>query len=261
MCLLLFAHQVIADCPLLLLANRDEFYERTTAQAAYWEDHPEVLGGRDMRKKGTWLGVTRSGRFAAVTNYRQGYAQKKNAPSRGTLVSNYLSGNEKPKDYLQKLQHHAAEYEGFNLIAGDIKEVYYYSNRRAKIQKLDPGLYGLSNHLLDTPWPKVARSKKKLIELFSAPQIPSEEALFALLAERFIPEDKELPNTGVGLEWERRLSPAFIVSPEYGTRSSTLLFIQSDGRVRFIERSFKQAGVEGGTVHHVFLIAAKPRRS
>ncbi len=177
------------------------------------------------------------------------------------MVSNYLSGNEKPKDYLQKLQHHAAEYEGFNLIAGDIKEVYYYSNRRAKIQKLDPGLYGLSNHLLDTPWPKVARSKKKLIELFSAPQIPSEEALFALLAERFIPEDKELPNTGVGLEWERRLSPAFIVSPEYGTRSSTLLFIQSDGRVRFIERSFKQAGVEGGTVHHVFLIAAKPRRS
>ena len=258
MCLVLLAYKLSPDWPLLLAANRDEFYERSTAAAAFWEDHPEVLGGRDLQKHGTWLGVTRSGRFAAVTNFRQGVAQKKNAPSRGALVSNYLLGKEKPGDYLQRLQQHAAEYDGFNLIVGDIKEVYYCSNRGGKMQKLAPGLYGLSNHLLDTPWPKVERGKKQLIRLFSAPQPPSVEALFVILADRFVPEDKELPNTGIGLEWERWLSSAFTASAEYGTRSSTLLFIHSDNRVELIERSFKRAGAEGGTVEHEFLIDSTP---
>ncbi|MGH8743295.1 MAG: NRDE family protein [Burkholderiales bacterium] len=258
MCLVLLAYKLSPDWPLLLAANRDEYYERPTASAEFWEDHPEVLGGRDLQKHGTWFGVTRSCRFAAVTNFRQGMAQKKNAPSRGLLVSNYLLGKEKPNDYLQHLQQQAAEYDGFNLIAGDIKEVYYFSNRGGKIQKLVPGLYGLSNHLLDTPWPKVERGKKQLIRLFSAPQPPSAEALIAILADRFVPEDKELPNTGIGLERERQLSSAFTASADYGTRSSTLFFIHSDLRVELIERSFKRTGVEGGTVKHEFLIDSTP---
>ncbi|HVS25844.1 MAG TPA: NRDE family protein [Burkholderiales bacterium] len=258
MCLVLLAYKLSPDWPLLFVANRDEFYERSTAAAAFWEDHPEVLGGRDLQKHGTWLGVTRSGRFAAVTNFRQGFALKKNAPSRGALVSNYLLGKEKPRDYLQRLQQHAAEYDGFNLIVGDIKEVYYYSNRGGKMQKLAPGLYGLSNHLLDTPWPKVERGKKQLIRFFSAPPPLSVEALFSILADRFVPEDIELPNTGIGLEWERRLSSAFTATAEYGTRSSTLLFIHSNNRVELIERSFKRAGVEGATVDHEFLIDSTP---
>ena len=254
MCLVLVAYQLSPDWPLLIAANRDEYYERPTAAAAFWEDHPQVLGGRDLQKRGTWLGVTRRGRFAAVTNFRQGLTQKKNAPSRGVLVSNYLVGNDIPQDYLQRLQQHAAEYDGFNLIAGDISDVYYYSNRGRKMQKLAPGLYGLSNHLLDTPWPKVERAKKQLIRLFSAPQPPSVEALFAILADRFVPEDKELPNTGIGLERERRLSSAFTATADYGTRSSTLLFIRANNRVELIERSFRHAGREGGTVHHEFMV-------
>ncbi|MGH8751617.1 MAG: NRDE family protein [Burkholderiales bacterium] len=258
MCLILFAYKVHPDYPLLLLANRDEFYERSTAVAGWWEDHTEILGGRDLKKHGTWLAVSRTGRFAAVTNYRQGLVQKKDAPSRGALVSDYLLGKEKPADYLHQLQPQAGKYDGFNLIAGDSKELYHYSNRGGKMQKLAPGLYGLSNHLLDTPWPKVEHGKKQLIKLFSAPQPPSAEALFAILADRAVAEDQELPNTGVGQEWERRLSPVFIVTPEYGTRSSTLLFIHSDNRMRLVERSFKRAGVEGGTVSHEFLIKTRP---
>ena len=258
MCLVLLAYKLSPDWPLLLAANRDEFYERPTAAAAFWEDHPEILGGRDLQKHGTWLGITRTGHFAAVANFRQGVAQKKNARSRGALASNYLLGKVSPGDYLHRLQPHASEYDGFNLIIGDTKDVYYFSNRGGKMQKLAPGLYGLSNHLLDTPWPKVERSKKQLIRLFSAPQPPSVEALFAILADRFVPDDKELPNTGVGLERERLLSPAFIASAEYGTRSSTVLFIHSDNRVELIERSFKRGGAEGGTVYHEFVIDSMP---
>ncbi|HXZ97697.1 MAG TPA: NRDE family protein [Burkholderiales bacterium] len=256
MCLVLLAYRLSPDWPLLLAANRDEYYERPTAAAAFWEEHLALVGGRDLQKHGTWLGVTRAGRFAAVTNFRQGLALKKNAPSRGTLVSSFLTRKEMPQDYLQRLQQHAAQYDGFNLIAGDVDEVYYYSNRGRKVQKLAPGLYGLSNHLLDTPWPKVERGKKRLIQLFSAPQPPAVEALFAILADRFVPIDKELPNTGIGLERERQLSAAFTASADYGTRSSTLLFIHSNNRVQLIERSFKRAGIEGSTVHHEFMIDA-----
>ena len=254
MCLVLLAYRLSPDWPLLLAANRDEYYERPTAAASFWEEHPAVLGGRDLQKHGTWLGVTRAGRFAAVTNFRQGLAQKKNAPSRGTLVSGFLAGTQTPQDYLHCVQQHASQYDGFNLIAGNINEIYYCSNRGRKVEKLAPGLYGLSNHLLDTPWPKVERGKKQLVQLFSASQPASVEALFAILADHYVPADSELPNTGIGLERERQLSAAFTASADYGTRSSTLLFIHSSNRVELIERSFKRAGVEGGTVRHEFMI-------
>ena len=253
MCLVLFAHKVISRCPLLFLANRDEFYDRPTAAADFWKDTPSVFGGRDLRMGGTWLGVTRDGRFAAVTNFRKGFAQKKNAPSRGRLVSDFLQGNETAEDYLRQLVLRADDYDGFNLLIGDPGEIHYYSNHSCELKRLAPGFYGLSNHLLNTPWPKVERGKSELAALFTTGQPPDSEALFAVLAERHIPADAELPDTGVGLEWERMLSPALIISPNYGSRSSTLLFIGADQRIKFSERTFER-GVEAGTVSHEFVI-------
>lgn len=254
MCLVLFAHKVISHCPLLFLANRDEFYDRPTAAADFWKDTPLVLGGRDLRKGGAWLGVTRDGRFAAVTNYRQGLAQKRNIPSRGTLVSDYLQGKESAESYLLRLMQRASEYDGFNLLLGEAGEIYHYSNRGGVPRRLEPALYGLSNHLLNTPWPKVKRGLEKLSQLLVAGPPDDVESLFAILAERHFANDAELPDTGVGLELERRLSPAFVISSDYGTRSSTLLFMHSDGRVKFIERSFEQVGAEMGNVSHEFRI-------
>ncbi len=253
MCLVLFAHKVIPHYPLLFLANRDEFYDRPTTAASFWKDIPWVLGGRDMRMGGTWLGVTRDGRFAAVTNFRKGFAQKKNTPSRGRLVSGFLQGTEKAESYLHQLEGRANDYDGFNLLLGEVGEIYYYSNQGGAPKRLAPGFYGLSNHLLDTPWPKVERGKSKLSEIFDTGQLLDSEALFAVLAERHIPQDAELPDTGVGLEWERMLSPAFIIAPNYGTRSSTLLYAGSDRKIKLIERSFER-GVEAGTVSHEFVI-------
>jgi uncharacterized protein with NRDE domain len=253
MCLALFAHKVISRYPLLFLANRDEFYDRPTAAADFWKDTSSMLGGRDLRMGGTWLGVTRNARFAAVTNFRKGFTQKKNAPSRGRLVSDFLQGNEKAEDYLRRLEKRSDDYDGFNLLLGEAGEIYYYANHSGELKQLAPGLYGLSNHLLDTPWPKVERGKSRLAALFATAQPPDSEALFAVLAERHIAADAELPDTGVGLEWERMLSPAFIITPDYGTRSSTLLFIGSDRRIMFIERSFERS-VDAGSVSYEFVI-------
>ncbi len=253
MCLILFAHKVIPQYPLLFLANRDEFYDRPTAAAGFWTETPWLLGGRDLLMGGAWLGATRDGRFAAVTNFRKGFAQKKNMPSRGRLVSDFLQGNKNAESYLHQLEGRANDYDGFNLLLGTGSEIYYYSNQGGSSKRLAPGLYGLSNHLLDTPWPKVERGKSRLSALFDTNQLPDSEALFAILAERHIPQDAELPNTGVGLEWERMLSPAFIIAPDYGTRSSTLLFASSDRKIKLIERSFER-GVEAGTVSHEFVI-------
>ena len=237
MCLITFAYNVHPSYRLILAANRDEYYERPASAADFWKDHPPVLAGRDLKNGGTWLGVTKDGKFAAVTNYRDPVTLKSGAPSRGKLVSRYLTGNKHAADYLKKISSRVDKYNGFNLLSGDDNDLFIFSSRGEK-QKLKPGIYGLSNHLLDTTWPKVIRSKKMLKAALDKKGAALEEALFSLLSDRRVPPDSKLPVTGIGLEWEKLLSPIFIESPIYGTRSSTILLIGKNRRVRFVEKVY-----------------------
>ncbi len=239
MCLILLAARAHPEYPLVIAANRDEFYARPTVPAAPWPDSPRLLAGRDLVGGGTWLGIDRSGRFAMVSNFRDGRTTPKpRAPSRGRLVSDYLNGIEAAADYLATVRARGPLYNGFNLLAGDPGGVYYYSNRAPGPRRLSRGVFGLSNHLLDTPWPKLVRAKWGLERLLASHRPLALEALFALLADRLIAPDPELPDTGIPLEWERLLSSIFIQSPEYGTRSSTVLTVDRAGRLTFVERSF-----------------------
>lgn len=237
MCLILLAVRTHPSYDLILAANRDEYYARPSLPPAFWGEAEHVLGGRDLVGGGTWLGITRSGRIAAVTNYRNPAVFLKDAPSRGKLVSDFLTGKEDPAGYLERVRQEAERYNGFNLLVGDLDGLYWFSNRDERIQRLEAGTYGISNRLLDTPWPKVVRGK----EMFSAAltaEGPSSDKLFDLLQDRVRPADELLPNTGVEPAWERVLSPVFIESPDYGTRSSTLIFIGKDRRVTFLDRTF-----------------------
>jgi uncharacterized protein with NRDE domain len=240
MCLILFAYDAHPHYRLVLAANRDEFYERPTEPLHFWEDHPEILAGRDLKLLGTWLGITRKGRFAAITNFRDPKELKENAPSRGDLVADFLKGNCKPVDYLQEIKAGADAFNGFNLLIGDCDGLYYASNRGVWSRSLEPGIYGLSNHLLDTPWPKVRSGVaclKKLVKKKDAALFPGLETL---LQNQERPPDDLLPETGVGLIWERRLAPIHISSPAYGTRCSSLLTIARTGRIHFKEISWGQ---------------------
>ena len=234
MCLILLAHKVHPDYPLVLAANRDEAYRRPSAPAAFWDDHPHIYGGRDLEQGGTWLGITRSGRIAAVTNFRDGYAPKNAARSRGELVSDFLRGSQPAPDYVGRVSRDGRAYNGFNLIAGDLDQLHYVSNRGGQVTAIGFGIHGLSNHLLDTPWPKVERGKQILAGLLRQATQELIDSLFAVLADRAISPDAALPDTGVGLPRERVLSPAFIISPAYGTRSSTVVLVDNHGQVIFI---------------------------
>ncbi|MCA1557792.1 MAG: NRDE family protein [Acidobacteria bacterium] len=239
--MILLAHRAHREYPLILAANRDEFYERPTAQAHFWAAAPDTLAGLDLERGGTWLGVTRRGRIAAITNYREPQAKIKDAPSRGLLVSRFLSSDEEPEQYLSQLSASASRYNGFNLIVGASSPLCYFSNRIDAPAEIPPGIHGLSNHLLDTPWPKVERGMKALSEAVALEGQLSVEAMFKVLADEARAEDLALPETGVGLELERVLSPLFIRSPVYGTRSSTIVLINHYQEVIFIERTFKPA--------------------
>lgn len=255
MCLIFIAYRTIPGCPLLLAANRDEFYARPTAAAAFWPQAPAVFGGRDLQGGGSWLGLTRQGRLAAITNYRNlaevsGVGADKR--SRGLLVSDFLTGEATAAEYLAELAQQGEEYRGFNLLLGDAGGLHYYSNRGGAPRPLAPGLYGLSNHLLDTPWPKVAEGKRAISRL-PAGGMPTEAALFDLLADRTQAPDALLPDTGLSREWERLLSSRFIHSPDYGTRASTLVMVDERGETRFVERSFGPDGNLLGEVRQSFL--------
>ncbi len=253
MCLIVFAYEYHPRYRLILAANRDEYYDRPTVSAAFWADAPEVLGGRDLECGGTWLGITRHGRVAAVSNYRDARSKILNAPSRGLLVSNFLRSKQAPAKYAEEIAAQAGRYNGFNLIFGDMSVLCYFSNRGAR-QTLQPGLFGLSNHLFDTPWPKVTRGKQALAELLRSDQELQPEAVFRVLADRDEAPDDSLPETGVGLEVERMLSPLFIASPAYGTRSSTLVLIDRQDQVVFIERTFNGHAGSHEDVRHEFKI-------
>jgi uncharacterized protein with NRDE domain len=257
MCLILLSYKMHPDYRLILAANRDEFYNRPTASLDYWADHLDVLAGRDLKGNGTWLGVTRSGRIAAITNYREPAAHMENAPSRGILIRDFLTGNSSPERYLNAVSKMSHAYNGFNLIAGDPSGLYYYSNRATRVQQLQPGLYGISNHLIDTAWPKIQRGKDLLQGQLSGREKIDIEKIWEILADRSQSPDDELPDTGVGLHWERILSPLFIISPDYGTRSSSVVLIDKSGRVTIRERTFFYTGneiKEGETRKFIFKI-------
>ncbi len=254
MCLLLMAIRAHPRYKAIFAANRDEFYDRPTAQAAFWEDAPQILAGRDLKAGGTWMGITRSGRIAAVTNYRDPLTHRAEALSRGHLVSAYLNGKEAPLKYIGRLAERWHQYNGFNLVLGDRDALFWCSNRAAKERRLGPGIYGLSNHFLDTPWPKIEKGKAGLRDLIEEGAELNQERTFALLSDRQEADEPSLPDTGVGLPLERVLSPIFITSPGYGTRSSTILLVDQANRVTYLERTFPPVSVHSDTVKYEFQI-------
>jgi len=236
MCLIVFAHNANERHRLIVAANRDEVVDRPTAPMAFWPDHPTVLAGRDLKSNGTWMGMERSGRFAAVTNIRRPNLVRPQAASRGRLVSDFLTDRIAPMAYLTQIASTADKYNGFNLLVADSTTMGYLNSESAVPELLPPGIYGLSNERLDTPWPKVVRARTQLASLITAPALSAAD-LLPLLADRYRPPDEELPDTGVGLERERMLSPVFITGRHYGTRSSTALTWGRDGQVLVEERT------------------------
>ena len=236
MCLILFSWKDNSQHKLILAANRDEFYARPTSAADFWEDQPDILGGRDLEAGGTWMGLTRQGRFAAITNYRDPSIKRENAPSRGALTTDFLMGAERPGDYLEKIDKEADRYYGYNLLVSDGEELWYYSNISKQAKALGPGSYGLSNALLDTAWPKVKLGK----ELFRSSVVngSSQSKLLEVLGNDEKPADKDLPKTGVPYEWEKAISSMFIETETYGTCCSTILLIDHENQARFVEKSY-----------------------
>ena len=254
MCVLFVAREVHPAYPLLVASNRDEAHVRPTAPAAFWEDCPRVLAGRDLKAGGTWSGVTTGGRWAALTNVRAPEWMSYEAPrSRGALVADFLCSGEPPADYAARAVEEREDYAGFNLLVGDRDTLAYAATLRDAPRTLAPGFYGLSNGTLDDPWPKVARGGQAFQQWVEAGDF-DEDALFALMRDETRAPDALLPETGVGLEYERMLSPLFIVGEDYGTRATTLLTVRDDGQAHLVERSFGPNGTEAGTVVHDFEI-------
>lgn len=246
MCLILFAYRYNDEFPLVVAANRDEFYARPTAGAHFWRDAPSLLAGRDLREGGTWLGITCSGRFAAVTNYRSSTPMRM-PRSRGQLTSGFLTSSIDPLAYLAQIDRERELYAGFNLLLGDSSGLYYYSNREGVIRPLRPGIYGLANHLLDTPWEKVEAGKAALVEQIATGCQPAE--MLAMLQQRQPP----MPQIDAQpLAIERLNASRFIVSDSYGTCSSSVLTCSKAGQIRWVEQRFKPSGMADERHHYQF---------
>ena len=238
MCLMAFAWQT-GGYPLILLGNRDEFHARPTRAAGFWTEEglPDLLAGKDLEAGGTWLGITRRGRFAALTNIRAPGARK-GAQSRGALALDYLAGEQTPEDYLKHLQSRGGDYAGFNLLVGDLQQLWHLNSQTNQMQQLPPGVYGLSNASLDSDWPKLKQLRTNLADNLNA----GADVLLGLLSDKHIYPDQQLPDTGVSLEWERLLSATFILGGDYGTRASSLLKMDKQGGIIFVERRFAPMG-------------------
>jgi uncharacterized protein with NRDE domain len=249
MCLLVLAWQAHPRYRLIVAANRDEYHERPAAALARWPGPPGILAGRDLRAAGTWLGLDPARRFAVVTNFRELQQARPAAPSRGSLIPRYLDGAADAAGFLRGLAGSADGYPGFNLLLADQHALWYGSNRTQPLARaLAPGVYGLSNELLDTPWPKLVRVKQRFAAWMATPS-GTAAGLFALLADRTqaLPGDAPPPAPGgLPLEWERILSAPFVVHPTYGTRCSTVLMLEPDGAGYLAERRFDSAGAAQG---------------
>lgn len=237
MCLIIVGWQIHPDFPLVMAANRDEYYARPTAFAQRWPDQPNVLGGRDLEAGGTWLGLSETGRFAAVTNVREP-SSLPGIRSRGALTHDFLVSDASAIDYAGQLADD--DFAGFNLLLCDGESLIYRSNRGAACLVLKPGVYGVSNHSLDSPWPKLLSARQHFVA--ALPDLPDHRALFDLMADRTIVPDEDLPRTGVPLAWERLLSAIFVHSENYGTRASTVVTWDQVGQLTLCERSFDAHG-------------------
>ena len=239
MCLIFLAFNQHPKYPLIIAANRDEFLDRPAKQIDFWPENPKILAGKDLTAGGTWLGVTKTGYFAMLTNFRDMLNIKSNAPSRGKLVLDYLVGELEPSSYLQALNSNASLYNGYNIILGSLDDPWYYSNQNNKIYQLGTGIYGLSNALLDTKWPKVEQGKKQFTEIIKLDDIDL-ESIFSLMNDKTLAEDEQLPDTGIGYEKEKLLSSLYIDMPGYGTRNTTILLKDNQGNVHVIDRSYNR---------------------
>jgi len=245
MCLIVFAWRVLPGMPLIACANRDEFFDRPATPAGPWPEAPHVIAGRDLRGGGSWMGVTRAGpgdarapRFAALTNIRAPHDARPDAPTRGALVADFLKGDLDAPAYLRRIAGQADAYNGFNLVLGDANAMYWFSNRAGDDprngQPLEPGIYGVSNGLLDAPWPKVLRTKASFASLLL--QGAPEDAYFEMLADTTTAPDRRLPDTGVPLDLERQLSAVCIEMTGYGTRTSTVVRLYDAAEPELHER-------------------------
>ncbi len=242
MCLLVIAWRVHPRYRLLLAANRDEFHDRPALPLARWDAPPDTYGGRDVQAGGTWLAVDRAHRLGVVTNYRELARQRRSAPSRGHLIPAYFSAAATPAAYLESIELDAAGYAGFNLLLADRDSLWYASNRADRFaRELEPGIYGLSNHALDTPWPKLVKVRERFATLLASEAVDT-EALLALLADREPATDHAPPTTGLSPEWERALSSPFVNFQNYGTRCSTIVAVTHAGEARVHERRFDRIG-------------------
>ena len=246
MCLISFAYKSHRDYPLLVAANRDEYHRRATAAAGFWEEAPDLLAGRDLQAGGTWMGVTRDGRFAAITNHRNPHTTPAEPRSRGMLSLDFLLGEMSAAEYMAELAGSAGLYAGFNLLLADSAELHYLSNVEGQPRQLAAGVYGLSNGSLYSGWPKQELARERLAALVDQPI--DHAALHSTVNSRDVVADAELPDTGIGLEMERLLSAQFIRTPEYGTRSTTSLWISAAGEVGLCEESFRADGSSDGRV-------------
>ncbi|HEV2229934.1 MAG TPA: NRDE family protein [Steroidobacteraceae bacterium] len=248
MCLLVLAWAAHPRYRLVVAANRDEYHERPAAPLGRWPEPPGILAGRDLRAAGTWLGIDAARRFGVVTNFRELQRPRAQAPSRGGLIPQYLAGAHGARQFFARLEASGPEYSGFNLLLGDGDSLWYGSNRATPFaRELRPGVYGLSNELLDTPWPKLLRVKARFRQWLAQTDATA-AGLFALLADRTqsAPGDTALPTGGLPREWERILSAPFVVHPTYGTRCSTVLLLEPDGALHLAERRFDSAGEPAG---------------
>jgi len=252
MCLIVFGFKTHPEYNLIFASNRDEFYERPSLTARLWDEELQIIGGRDLKKGGTWMGIRKTGRFSAVTNFRDPGNYKKNAISRGCLITESLKNSTSPENYLNYIKNRSDLYNGFNLVTGTGKKLYHFSNYEESINRIKPGLHGLSNALLDTPWPKVKRAKNKFKKLLTKDKITDND-LFDILTDRKTFTKEELPETGISPEMEQALSSIFIQTDTYGTRSSNLLYIKKNGNIRFVERTYKPGSmnVENEVVHTI----------
>ena len=237
MCLITFAYKKHKKYKLIVVANRDEFYQRLTTPANWWSDEPNILAGRDLKGNGTWMGFNKNGRFCALTNYRSGFNEKQNAPSRGDLVTSFLLSQNDSLEHLQQLTKSADLYNGYNLLTFDGEQIGYYSNQIATPTLLESGIYGLSNSTLDVGWPKVNKATSGLETLLQQDIFQIDDA-FKIMQNKTIASDKDLPNTNIPMKWERLLSAMYIESPDYGTRCSTVFLLDYDGNYHYEERSY-----------------------
>lgn len=252
MCLIVFAYKCHPEYQLILGANRDEFRDRPAEPAGFWNSAPYLLAGRDVQAGGTWMGVTTTGKLAAITNYRDPRQQVTDPPSRGKLVSDYLlDASLTPEEYQATLNRDGRKYDGFNFLYGTLDRLYYFTNRGGSSGPVSPGIHGLSNHLLDTRWPKVTIAKSRMDAIIQGDRIDSEH-IFAALSDPVPFADNLLPDTGVGLERERMLSPLYIENEEYGTRSSSVILVNRNGYTTFIERLFDRSSGTSSTQYFNF---------